>query len=53
MGPSNPKYNDYYNEDMKATRASLEAEYGKMSDTDFALYTEWDYLSGYEAGIQC
>ena len=35
---NNPKYNDYYNEDMKATRASLEAEYGKMSDTDFALY---------------
>lgn len=35
---NNPKYNDYYNEDMKATRASLEAEYGEMSDTDFALY---------------
>ena len=35
---NNPKYNDYYNEDMRATRASLEAEYGKMSDTDFSLY---------------
>ena len=35
---NNPKYNDYYSADMKATRSLLEAEYGKMSDTDFALY---------------
>jgi len=35
---NNPKYNDYYSEDMRATRASLEAEYGEMADSDFALY---------------
>jgi hypothetical protein len=40
---NNPKYNDYYNEDMKAVRASLEAEYGPISDTELLLY---QFLNG-------
>jgi hypothetical protein len=40
---NNPKYNDYYSEDMRATRASLEAEYGPISDEEFALY---QFLNG-------
>ena len=35
---ANPKFNDYYSEDLKATRSALEAEYGSITDTDFALY---------------
>ncbi len=34
----NPKYADYYAEDMKAIRASLEQEYGEISDDDMLFY---------------
>lgn len=34
----NPKYNDYYTEDLKAMRMSLEAEYGKLADEEVLLY---------------
>ena len=34
----NPKFSDYYNADMQATRASLENEYGPITDGEFALY---------------
>jgi len=40
---NNPKYNDYYNEDMKAVRVGLEAEYGPISDTELLLY---QFLNG-------
>jgi hypothetical protein len=40
---NNPKYNDYYSEDMKAVRVGLEAEYGPISDTELLLY---QFLNG-------
>jgi len=34
----NPKYNDYYTNDMNATRQALEQEYGPITDDQFMVY---------------
>ncbi len=35
---NNPKYSDYYAEDMRAIRAALEEEYGTITDDDMLFY---------------